>query len=132
MPPARSWRVAAACVLVWRSCSRRSRRREGRAHGSQKAAPLRWRQCDRGECATLAVPLDYAAPDGRTIDVALFRVRALDPERRIGSLLVNPGGPGASGVDFARQAAFALPESIRAAGSTSWASTLAAPAGPRR
>jgi pimeloyl-ACP methyl ester carboxylesterase len=60
------------------------------------------------------VPLDYAHPDdGRTVDVALFRVRATDAARRIGSLLINPGGPGASGVDFVRQAAFALPEPVR-------------------
>ncbi|WP_051711034.1 alpha/beta hydrolase [Streptomyces sp. NRRL S-350] len=54
-------------------------------------------------CATLRVPLDYADPGGRTIGVALARVPAADPRRRIGSLLLNPGGPGNSGVDMVRR-----------------------------
>ncbi len=74
---------------------------------------LEWRDCDGGECAELAVPLDYAEPDGETIDVALIRVPATDRDARIGSLLINPGGPGASGVDFVRQSGFFFPDSIR-------------------
>jgi pimeloyl-ACP methyl ester carboxylesterase len=74
---------------------------------------LDWRDCDGGECAGLAVPLDYDDPDGETIDVALIRVPATDPDQRIGSLLVNPGGPGASGVDFVRNSAFFLPDELR-------------------
>ncbi|MFE6053332.1 alpha/beta hydrolase [Kitasatospora sp. NPDC056446] len=71
-----------------------------------------WRPCpdqdgaDRDaaavRCATLTVPLDYADPGGRTIDVALARVPAADPRRRLGALLLNPGGPGNSGVDTVR------------------------------
>ncbi|MFJ2582531.1 alpha/beta hydrolase [Kitasatospora aureofaciens] len=49
-------------------------------------------------CATLKVPLDYADPGGETVDVALARMPAADPGRRIGSVLLNPGGPGNSGV----------------------------------
>ena len=77
---------------------------------------LTWKSCGNdGECATLTAPLDYDHPDnGRTINVALFRVRAQSPKQRIGSLLVNPGGPGASGVEFVRQSAAELPEEIRA------------------
>ncbi len=77
---------------------------------------LTWKPCGSGgECAKLTVPLDYDHPDnGRTINVALFRVRAERPKRRLGSLLVNPGGPGASGVEFVRQSAAELPEEIRA------------------
>jgi len=45
------------------------------------------------------VPLDAADLGGRQIGIALNRQRATEPDRRIGSLLVNPGGPGASGVD---------------------------------
>jgi pimeloyl-ACP methyl ester carboxylesterase len=60
--------------------------------------PLNWTPCeDNAECATLSVPLDYAHPNGKTIEVALLRTRASDPSRRIGSLLVNPGGPGDMG-----------------------------------
>ncbi|MQS11675.1 alpha/beta hydrolase [Streptomyces kaniharaensis] len=54
------------------------------------------------QCATLKVPLDYTDPGGETIDVALARMPAADPGRRIGSLLLNPGGPGNSGVDMVR------------------------------
>jgi len=48
------------------------------------------------------VPLDYSHPTGRLISLALIRKRATDQGHRIGSLLLNPGGPGASGVDFLR------------------------------
>jgi pimeloyl-ACP methyl ester carboxylesterase len=74
---------------------------------------LDWHDCDNGECATLAVPLDPANPAGEQIDLALARVPAKDPDRRIGSLLVNPGGPGAPGADFAKEVADRLPPGIR-------------------
>lgn len=50
------------------------------------------------ECATLTVPLDWGEPSGATIDLALARTKANGD--RIGSLLTNPGGPGASGIEF--------------------------------
>lgn len=50
------------------------------------------------ECSTLTVPLDWAEPAGATIDLALARAEATGD--RIGSLLTNPGGPGASGIEF--------------------------------
>jgi pimeloyl-ACP methyl ester carboxylesterase len=53
------------------------------------------------ECARLTVPLDYANPNGRTITLGLIRRPASQPERRIGSLVINPGGPGASGMQAA-------------------------------
>ena len=65
---------------------------------------LEWDSCDGGaECATLEVPLDYSDPGGATIDLALLRVPAADPEQRVGSLVVNPGGPGQPGTDYAAQ-----------------------------
>ncbi|MGH3345245.1 MAG: alpha/beta hydrolase [Carbonactinosporaceae bacterium] len=61
---------------------------------------LRWRACgDRFRCAKLTVPLDYAEPGGRTVRLALIKHPADEPRRRVGPLVVNPGGPGASGVD---------------------------------
>ncbi|WP_186763160.1 alpha/beta hydrolase [Lentzea tibetensis] len=48
------------------------------------------------ECTRMTVPLDYSKPDGDTIAIALLRVKATG--ERIGSLVVNPGGPGASGM----------------------------------
>ncbi|APU17043.1 MULTISPECIES: alpha/beta hydrolase [Actinoalloteichus] len=50
------------------------------------------------ECARAVAPLDYDDPDGETISLGLLRRPAADQESRIGSLLVNPGGPGGSGV----------------------------------
>ncbi|MGI5128576.1 alpha/beta hydrolase [Pseudonocardia sp. CA-107938] len=52
------------------------------------------------QCARLEVPLDYAAPGGRTAQIAVLRHRTDDP-RRIGSLVLNPGGPGGSGTQAA-------------------------------
>ena len=66
------------------------------------------------ECATLEVPRDYDEPDGDTIDIALARVPATDADERIGSLVFNPGGPGASGIDFVQSAALLVPEDIAA------------------
>ncbi|WP_106186073.1 alpha/beta hydrolase [Umezawaea tangerina] len=50
------------------------------------------------ECARVEVPLDYAKPTDRTIKIGLLRQRAAKPDQRVGSLLVNPGGPGGSGM----------------------------------
>src|SRR5438552_16592727 len=64
---------------------------------------LAWADCTGGfQCATLHVPLDYSRPEGRQISLALIRKPVTDPSRRIGSLLMNPGGPGGSGVRFLR------------------------------
>jgi pimeloyl-ACP methyl ester carboxylesterase len=54
----------------------------------------------RYQCARLEVPLDYDAPDGRTAELGVLRRKAetKDPGQRIGSLVVNPGGPGVSGM----------------------------------
>ncbi|MFD2471323.1 alpha/beta hydrolase [Amycolatopsis silviterrae] len=53
------------------------------------------------DCARLTVPLDYADPHGRTVSIGLLRHRATDPAHRIGSLVLNPGGPGSSGMTAA-------------------------------
>jgi transposase len=47
------------------------------------------------------VPVDHAEPNGETLQLALVRIPATDPSSRIGPLLVNPGGPGGSGIDLA-------------------------------
>ena len=63
---------------------------------------LDWSECDgEYECATVEVPVNYAAPDGGIVELAVLR-RPASGDDRIGSLLVNPGGPGASGVEHAR------------------------------
>jgi pimeloyl-ACP methyl ester carboxylesterase len=67
---------------------------------------IAWGPCDPPDadlqCGTLAVPLDWDRPRGKTLDLAVVRRAASDPGRRIGSMLVNPGGPGQSGVDLVR------------------------------
>jgi len=65
---------------------------------------VEWQTCaadDDHECATMRVPLDYAHPDGETIDLALLRVPARLPDQKVGSLVVNPGGPGVPGTSYA-------------------------------
>jgi pimeloyl-ACP methyl ester carboxylesterase len=74
--------------------------------GSAAVPRLAWGSCGEEpelqpfQCATAVVPLDYDKPRGRQITLALARLPASDPSRRIGSLFLNPGGPGGSGVDF--------------------------------
>ncbi|MEV5445222.1 alpha/beta hydrolase [Streptomyces sp. NPDC052644] len=70
----------------------------------------RWESCEAPEggeqpgaewrCATVKVPLDYQKPDGETLSVALIRKEAREKKGRLGSLLFNFGGPGASGVEM--------------------------------
>ncbi|MFD3749550.1 alpha/beta hydrolase [Streptomyces cyaneofuscatus] len=60
------------------------------------------------ECAELRVPLDYADPGGRTVEVAVSRLRTDRPDARRGTLFVIPGGPGSSGVQRLAQKGGAL------------------------
>jgi pimeloyl-ACP methyl ester carboxylesterase len=64
-----------------------------------------WEPCETNtdqDCGTLTVPIDYADPGGDTIDLALLRVPATGS--RVGSMVVNPGGPGAPGTSYAAAA----------------------------
>ncbi|MFC7586245.1 alpha/beta fold hydrolase [Nonomuraea antimicrobica] len=66
------------------------------------AQSIAWAPCAENtavECGTLTVPVDYAKPDGEKFELALARRKATDPAARIGSLVINPGGPGGSGVE---------------------------------
>ncbi|MGE7384842.1 alpha/beta hydrolase [Streptomyces sp. NPDC004126] len=100
----------------------------GAAPGAATAAPspaappvpvLSWGPCegaaagDAFECATARVPLDYRDPAGPTIPLAVTRRLAPDRAHRTGVLLLHPGGPGNSGVDFARNSYENLPASLR-------------------
>jgi pimeloyl-ACP methyl ester carboxylesterase len=63
---------------------------------------LAWHPCEQApgfQCATAEVPRDYARPNGAKIELAVTRLPARDPARRIGSLFFNPGGPGAPVVE---------------------------------
>ena len=63
---------------------------------------ITWRNCGDADCAKVRVPRDYRDPSGAAIELAVTRVPATG--ERIGSLLVNPGGPGGSAFDYARAA----------------------------
>ncbi|MEU6083935.1 alpha/beta hydrolase [Streptomyces sp. NPDC047108] len=72
------------------------------------AAGITWGRCHKTEnlpkpvqCGTVSVPMDYAQPDGRKISLTVSRVAATGPQKeRQGALVFNPGGPGASGMEF--------------------------------
>jgi pimeloyl-ACP methyl ester carboxylesterase len=69
-------------------------------------APIAWGPCEpagpRLQCARIRVPLDWDRPNGRTIQLALIRHLSSKPGQRIGSMLINPGGPGDTGVGLVR------------------------------
>ncbi|HEY7272380.1 MAG TPA: alpha/beta hydrolase, partial [Actinoplanes sp.] len=76
--------------------------------GPVAAAPaargIAWTPCpgdSTAQCGTLSVPIDWADPASARIPMAVARRPATDPAHRIGTLVVNPGGPGGSGYDFA-------------------------------
>lgn len=88
---------------------------------------LEWGDCEGGggglggllgggdlECAQLSVPVDYAQPAGETTEVALSRL-ASSGDASQGALLVNPGGPGASGVDLMGAAEQVFADPVREA-----------------
>ncbi|MBF8191682.1 alpha/beta fold hydrolase [Nonomuraea sp. K274] len=82
-------------VVVWGACPK--------VEGKVVPAEL--------ECATVRVPLDYREPMGQTIKLALNRIKAKVPRdgNHLGTLLINPGGPGASGRDLTRFVSSSLP-----------------------
>jgi pimeloyl-ACP methyl ester carboxylesterase len=82
--------------LTWHGCQRGPQDTEGQALDRAGA-----------QCAGVTVPLDYTHPRGRSITVALSRLRATDTANRIGAMVVNLGGPGIpvlGTVPLARQA----------------------------
>jgi pimeloyl-ACP methyl ester carboxylesterase len=80
------------------------------------AAPLTWAGCGTTaeataagvECATADLPMDYDEPEGARVQIAVARVPATDPANRIGSLFVNPGGPGGEFVTYLQGAGAGL------------------------
>ncbi|HEY7718395.1 MAG TPA: alpha/beta hydrolase [Pedococcus sp.] len=79
------------------------------------AQELKWSRCggSGAQCADLTVPLDYADPDGETIAVKVLKVPATRKNSRLGAVVVNPGGPGGSGVDYAQSADFIVGQPVR-------------------
>ena len=77
------------------------------------AQHLDWQPCDDGfQCARLLVPFDYAHPGTRRFDLPVVKRPATGPGGKIGALVVNPGGPGGSGVQYALGARSEFPAAI--------------------
>ncbi|MFF5079015.1 alpha/beta hydrolase [Actinoplanes sp. NPDC000266] len=78
---------------------------------------ITWKTCPENEavqCGTMRVPANWANPSGPTAMLTIARRKAADPARRAGALLVNPGGPGGSAVDFTLSATTFFGEDLRA------------------
>lgn len=104
----RAWAFAAIVAVALTSCTRTSSATSTPSPSAALPSPssVKWSDCGGGfQCGSVTVPLDYANPGQDTIQIALIRKPATDPSQRIGSLLTNPGGPGASGIDYLRSAA---------------------------
>lgn len=92
----------------------------GEAPAAGAAGSLDWERCTQElarlanlDCATLVVPIDPNEPDGATLDLAVARSASTGtPEQRIGSLVINPGGPGGSGIEFLAASSTRFPESL--------------------
>ena len=71
-----------------------------------------WHACGGFECGTVKVPLDYSDPAAAAIQLALLRRPADNSDSRLGSLLVNPGGPAVSGISYAQAAQYAFNQPV--------------------
>lgn len=91
-------------AVVLSACTRTSPVSKTQSPVVPSPGPVKWTSCGGGfECGTVTVPLDYSHPNGEKIRIALNRKPATEPGKRIGSLLINPGGPGGSGITFLQQ-----------------------------
>ncbi|MGH8251839.1 MAG: alpha/beta hydrolase [Steroidobacteraceae bacterium] len=96
-------RPAAALALLWLLLQSATSAAAPAGGESIHVPLLNWLPCVEfpgAECATARVPLDYDDPDGPRTTIALARIPASDPARRIGTLFLNPGGPGGAGLDL--------------------------------
>ncbi|WEB45038.1 alpha/beta fold hydrolase [Streptomyces yunnanensis] len=86
-------------------------------HGFHNQRPA-WHRCDTStpaayQCATIDVPLDYSRPTGRTIKLAISRMKADGSAARHGAILFNPGGPGANGLAMPVAMNDTMPKDVR-------------------
>lgn len=73
--------------------------------GQYERQKLVWVDCyEYFQCTDLSVPIDYAALATGRFSIRVIRYRANNQKNKIGTLVINPGGPGASGVNFAHNA----------------------------
>lgn len=104
-------------ALVASGCSASSGAGSEPSPSKSNASKISWRRCSGGECGSMKVGLRASdnprAKGAKVINLELFRAKAAESSKRIGVLLINPGGPGGSGFDAARSLATALPATIR-------------------
>ncbi len=94
-------------ALLLTSCS--STTKETFPQAPNDISTLAWTPCDgHFQCATLQVPIDYTDESLGQFDIAIVRYRDPNQHDRLGSLVVNPGGPGVSGVEFALNAEYII------------------------
>jgi pimeloyl-ACP methyl ester carboxylesterase len=114
--------VSAAVAVTLAGCTSGGTGSTTASAGPGQVSALQWSPCSvsgaqgvQMECANLQVPLDYSNPGGRKITLALSMVPATAPaSQQQGYLLVNPGGPGASGRSLAATVAQGLNSSVAA------------------
>ncbi|MGW2380710.1 alpha/beta hydrolase [Streptomyces sp. NPDC001658] len=106
--------AVAALAVTWTGAQVWAAQSPADAAGSPPVPTLDWSDCQGGfQCANAQVPLDYRDPEGRTITLAVIRKQAPDASKRKGTLFMQPGGPGNSGVDFVRNNYADLPAAMR-------------------
>ncbi|GIJ50769.1 peptidase [Virgisporangium aliadipatigenens] len=74
--------------------------------GAGAVPPIAWAPCvdaPEADCGTVTVPIDWSRKNGPTIQIALARRKALDPAARVGTLVMDPGGPGGPGAELIKQ-----------------------------
>ena len=117
---ARITAIALALTFILSGCSATDKKAEivdpsFSALAEYEQQKLDWSECyDYFECAELRVPIDYDDLSVGTFRLSVLRALALDQERRKGSIVVNPGGPGGSGVDYAYNAEYIFSPDITA------------------
>ncbi|HSO95861.1 MAG TPA: alpha/beta hydrolase [Acidimicrobiia bacterium] len=81
---------------------------------TKPAGSLTWKGCGDGlQCTTLSVPVDWSKPTGSQVALAVARLPAKDQQHRLGSLVINYGGPGDPGTESLRLGASSMPAAIR-------------------
>ena len=96
-------------AIAWAKSYDKTSAKEKKRVDSVKTPKLGWYKCyETAECATVRLPLDYDKPKGATTEIAVLRVKARNQKAKIGSLFVNPGGPGGSGTEMAYGAPYYL------------------------
>lgn len=125
LPAVRAAAVAAVAALVLAGCVAPKDQSTPGPDGAAAPAPeggiegfyeqdVDWEVCGPRECATVQAPLDWDDPEAGAIEIAISRLKASGAAAdRVGSLLINPGGPGSSGLEFLEYAGSTFSDSVR-------------------